>query len=246
MKKKLITTLIIISFTILITLILTMTYSYARAGGGSSGSSSGGGGGNPSSSGTSNGNYINNPIVMIFILFFFIFSPHIVQRFYLKFNLYKLHRLVKFKLINYSFKNNIYDEKKIKKRIKDTYKKVQNAWSNQDLNTLKIYLTPSLFEEWKLKIEWQQFNNKRNVLKFIKLKNYKIISINDNYIWVYIEGFMFDNMINQSSNKYSDIPSFNFFYEYWQFELIDNNFYLSMIKQKDEINIIDFKEDNNG
>ena len=115
---------------------------------------------------------------------------------------------------------------------------IQEAWSKQDLETLKKHLSESLYEQWKLKIEWQQFQQQYNQLDHIQLLKVILVDLHDaidnqqDFFWVYIEGKMNDLMIEKQEVIASNHECF---VEYWKFVRHGNDFLLDEIKQQDEV-----------
>ena len=75
--------------------------------------------------------------------------------------------------------DDFWNEKVLKKKVKEKYLIIQEAWSKQDLETLKKHLSESLYEQWKLKIEWQQFQQQYNQLDHIQLLKVILVDLHD-------------------------------------------------------------------
>lgn len=240
MKKR-----YLVFFTLVLSICLTTPTIYARAGGGS-GSGGGGGGSssshsNHSSNRSSNHSYITGFVVLgTFSLFVYAIK---------KYDVIVLSSKNRKKLKNSARQDPLWNEDTVIARIEEIYYKVQVAWSDKDLVTLKKYLTPSLFEEWKLKLEWDEYRYQQNILESIRLLDQKIIFMNDDiddtkdYFIAYIQGKIKDYVMDTIDHTVIRENEPNFV-EYWRFIRIDNNFYLDAVFQEDEINIKEFKEDN--
>ena len=122
--------------------------------------------------------------------------------------------------------------------VKRNYFIIQDAWSNKNLEILKDYLTPQLFEAWQTKMNWYEFQGKRNELTNIKLIKQHVVNVYDSenddedYFWVYIEGMMDDLTIddqNQVIESYDGV-----FVEYWKFKRSKDRILLDEIRQQDE------------
>lgn len=131
-----------------------------------------------------------------------------------------------------------WDENELKEAVQASYYAIQVAWSNQDFHTLQEYLTPDLLKQWQVKMNWQNYKGHRNVLTNIRLlKNYVVDfndSVNDDedYLLVYIEGKMNDQLIDENSviiESNKDV-----FVEYWKFKIQGKKIYLDCIYQSDE------------
>lgn len=241
MKKKMIIVML------LVLLILTPVPVLARAGGGSSGGSGGGSsGGSSGTSHTTRGRsyYRQSPaerlagmagfgLVMVSMAGFTVYKRR--QR------AMAMHREVSETLEMLDDQDYFWNEKRIKQQVEKCYYAIQEAWSNQNLEVLKQYLSPSLYESWQIKINWQQFQGQRNVLSDIKLLKHDVVNLydstdnNEDYFWVYIEGKMNDKMLdaeNQIIESNNDV-----FVEYWKFIRNGNNIYLDKVLQKDEFEV---------
>ncbi|WP_294581744.1 Tim44-like domain-containing protein [uncultured Thomasclavelia sp.] len=228
---------------LLILLVLTPFPVFARAGGGSSGGSGGSGGSGSSSSRHihGSGEYNRNPIVRVASYLGFgsilVATGGLVVYKRRKYAM-NLHRDAKEQLDILDDQDIFWNERDIKKKVEHCYYVIQEAWSKQDLDTLNKYLTPSLYEAWIIKLNWQKYKGQRNVLKSIKLLKHDVVSLYDSenddedYFWVYIEGKMDDRMIddqNQIIESNNDT-----FVEYWKFLRDGEEIKLDMILQQDE------------
>lgn len=239
MIKKIFTAI----FVCLLMISLTSLPIEARAGGGgSSGGSSGGGsssGANDDFSHTSHSGRGRTSRLESFLSFGSVvlvmggFSAYTKRS-----NAIKAHRIVKKQLAILADQDEFWNEKRIKQEVKNCYYTVQLAWSDQDFETLKDYLTPSLLQEWQTKLAWQEYKGQRNVLKRIRLLGQGIVEIYDSdsndedYFWVYIEGKIDDRIvdINNRIVERNNRP----FIEYWKFQRVGNNIFLDKIYQQDE------------
>ena len=226
--KKIIT---ILSTFLIITLLFTGSC-YARAGGGS-GSGSNGGGSSSSRGNSYHDHYYgrrgrSNPIegiVMTVVVVSGIYGLNASQR-------------TKKQLDILDDEDAFWNEERIKKEVKRNYFIIQEAWSKKDLETLKDYLTPQLLDAWQTKMNWYEFQERRNELTNIKLIKQHVVNVYDSenddedYFWVYIEGMMDDLTIdeqNQVIESYDGV-----FVEYWKFKRLGNRILLDEIRQQDE------------
>ena len=218
-----------------------------RAGGGSSS------GGHSSSGGSSSGGHYgsrgySNPIVNIisYIIFAFIFFASAIILYFkvlrASFNSKRYLRLLDDKDITFKYKT-------IEKRVTESFYVIQEAWTNNDISKAKDYMAKDLYENFKIKLEWMDVNNRRNVLKKIRLVNLKPVSIYDDkddkkdLIWFYIKGKMIDYTIDTKTRNIVDGTTKNkSFIEFWKFVKNNcNEWVLSEILQKDESSKIEFK-----
>lgn len=234
----------VISIVILI-LSLSISPLTARAGGGGSSGGGGGGSGGSSSSGSSSHSHgssnrssdADDKVRLIgfsgLSLVMVVYGVH-----YRRSKAKKMHREAKKQLELLDDSDEFWSEKRIKKEVENCYYAIQMAWSNQDIEALQDYLTPSLLEAWKTKLNWQEYQGQKNVLSKIRLLNQGVVEVYDSenddedYFWVYIEGKMDDRIVN-SENKIIERNK-GVFVEYWKFQRRENNIYLDKVYQKDE------------
>lgn len=237
--------LVIISTVGLILMLTTMPL-FARAGGGSSGGSSGGSGG--SSGGSSahhshgrntNSQYSEKTGVTRLLVYGSVATVMVGCGMYFRqAKARKMHRLAKKQLAILDDNDDFWNEKRIKKEVENCYYAIQQAWSNQDIETLKKYLTPSLLETWQTKLVWQQYQGQRNVLEKVRLLGQGVVEVYDSenddedYFWVYLEGKMDDRIIDEKNRIIEQ--NTDVFVEYWKFQRNGNNIYLDKIYQQDE------------
>ena len=211
-----------------------------RAGGGGSS------GGHSSSGGSSSGGHYgsrgySNPIsdIISAILFAFIFFASAIILYFkvlrASFNSKRYLRLLDDKDITFKYKT-------IEKRVTESFYVIQEAWTNNDISKAKDYMAKDLYESFKIKLEWMDINNRRNVLKKIRLVNLKPVSIYDDkddkkdLIWFYIKGKMIDYTIDTKTRNIVDGTTKNkSFIEFWKFVKNNRNeWVLSEILQEDE------------
>lgn len=211
---------------------------YARAGGGGGGSGGGGGGGSsgsPSHHSSNPERYVDTPARRIanFVVYAFIWSGFSSVAIYRRrYKPLSMHKAMKkgLKQKNYAF----FDERKMNRKVTHYYYAIQKAWSDKDMDTLKQYLSPSLYDQWQTKLNWWDYEGIRNELSGIRLRKTMVVEVGDGYFWSYIEGKMRDRMI-----KDNEITQDNkeMFVEYWRFIVEDDKIYLDEIKQDDEVQV---------
>ena len=210
-----------------------------RAWGGSSGGSHSSSGGSSSRHYGSRGyssplSTIISAIVFILILF----ASTIILYFKVlraSFNSKRYLRLLDNKDITWKYKT-------IEKRVIETFYIVEEAWTNNDISKAKDYMDKDLYENFKSKLEWMDINNRRNILKKIRLVNLKPVSVYDDnddkkdLIWFYIKGKMIDYIVDTKTKSIVSGDTKNkSFVEFWKFVKNENNkWVLSEILQEDE------------
>ena len=130
-------------------------------------------------------------------------------------------------------KNNaFFEEMKMNREVTHYYYAIQNAWSDKDMDTLKQCLSPSLYDQWKTKLNWWEYEGIRNELSDIRLLKTMVVEVGDDYFWSYIEGKMRDRMIkgNEVTQDNKEI-----FIEYWRFIVEEDRIYLDEIRQENEV-----------
>ena len=210
-----------------------------RAGGGSSGSHSSSGGSSSSRHYGRRGysSPISN-IISAIIFIIIIFASTIILYFKVlraSFNSKRYLRLL-------DNKDSTFKYKTIEKRVIETFYVVEEAWTNNDINKAKDYMDKDLYENFKSKLEWMDINNRRNILKKIRLVNLKPVSVyddkddNKDLIWFYIKGKMIDYIVDTKTKSIVSGDTKNkSFVEFWKFVKNDNNeWVLSEILQEDE------------
>lgn len=218
---------------ILFVFIVMLQPVFARAGGGSAGGGGGGGGSHSSHPHTSqrkNGSPFVGIVGTGACIAAFVYFKRRKARL--------MHQQIEDDLLEASNQDEFWDEKDLKRKVKDKYFVIQEAWSKQDLETLKKHLSEHLYERWQLKIEWQQYQNQSNLLDYIQLFKVMIVDLYDaidnhqDYFWVYIEGKMKDVLMEDGQILESHQDSF---VEYWKFIRQGNDILLDEIKQQEEV-----------
>ena len=128
-------------------------------------------------------------------------------------------------------------KKELKKEVKRNYFIIQEAWSKK-IRNFKRLLNTTTFRCVANKMNWYEFQERRNELTNIKLIKQHVVNVYDSenddedYFWVYIEGMMDDLTIdeqNQVIESYDGV-----FVEYWKFKRLGNRILLDEIRQQDE------------
>ena len=177
-------------------------------------------------------------IISAIIFIIIIFASTIILYFKVlraSFNSKRYLRLLDNKDITWKYKT-------IEKRVIETFYIVEEAWTNNDISKAKDYMDKDLYENFKSKLEWMDINNRRNILKKIRLVNLKPVSVyddkddNKDLIWFYIKGKMIDYIVDTKTNSIVSGDTKNkSFIEFWKFvKNENNNWVLSEILQEDE------------
>ena len=208
---------------------LSISPVYARAGGGSSGGSSGSSSGgsshsHPYHSGNSTpvgrlASYIGLASFCGGMVVFIVYKK--------RYKALSMHKEVKKQYPDLN-------EKALNQQVIDYYYAIQEAWAHKDMDTLKQYLTPNLYETWETKLNWWEYEGIENKISRIHLLKTIIVDYHEDYFVSYIEGKMHDQMV-----KNNEVISTNdqVFVEYWYFNKVDGKLYLDEIKQEDEVGV---------
>ena len=240
--KKYILYLEVVVLLVVILTNLGNTIVYARLGGGSSssggGSSASGGTSHSSSSHKESDNSNANPIVTIFFILISGFSGIIFK---VKIIKSKIHSKQLMKILDN--KDEAWKYKNVQQQVEKAYFILQKAWTDQELDKAREYMSKSLYDRFQSKLEWMQIKKQKNILKKISLIDAVPISINDDeddskdYIWYYIKGSMVDYTIDVDTKEIVDGKNAKTrFIEYWKFCRKDKSkWILCEILQEDEI-----------
>ncbi len=221
---------------------------YARAGGGSSG----GGGGSSSGGGSTTHHYRNgrttssNPIsrILNYGIFICIAGGGTIVFFYRrkKARLISKQRMQEFSKYGYNW-----NFAEVQKRVEHAYFEIQECWRRQDADYAAEYLSDSLREEFRIKLEWMDARGEQVVQKHVRLLSADPVYVVDqegteqDKMWYLIHGRMLGYYINKDTGLcVRGNPRTENFYEYWLFIYQNGNWVLDEIKQKDEIDIRQF------
>ncbi len=231
--KKHLNKIIISLFCFIIPILFTIGPIYARAGGGGGGSSGGRGG-------------IFGLIFAIPVFIYGLIKVSIRNK-----KLKELKAKNDIVLDNIDDQDIIWNKDNIYNRIKEVYDNVQLAWTNQNIDILPLYLTPTLCQSWELTINAEHLLNKRNILEDIELLESSLVKVNDeiddskDWFIVCIKGKMIDYTINTTNNRKinGEKNKPQDFIEYWRFKRIDNQFYLDHVYQENQFNLNDYMKE---
>lgn len=141
-----------------------------------------------------------------------------------------------------------FDEMKLNARR--TFYNVQAAWENRDIDQVKDYITPELYEKYKVMLGDMTEKHEKNIISCIDITETKIIGCEDykddskdRYI-AYIKGTILDYTIldttgeiiknpDRTTEKFSDTYHFVRGKKSWILEEIDNSVsLLDIVKAK--------------
>lgn len=241
--------------TALLCLILLLLFSpmtvHARAGGGGSS----GGSGSSSSGGSSSSNHSNyydngrtsrNPIsrILNYGMFICVAGGSAIVFFYRR---KKAHFISKKRMKEFAKYGYNWDYKDIQKRVEKAYYEIQECWRQQNADYAAEYLSDSLLDEFRTKLEWIESRNEKVIQKRVRLLSADPIYVEDqdgtehDKMWYLIHGRMLGYYINKDTGLcVRGTPKDESFYEYWCFLYENGKWVLNEIRQKDELDIRQF------
>ncbi len=205
---------------------------HARIGGGGGyggGSSSGGGGysgggyGGGSSYGGSGSDTVGG---FVFLLIFAAISYFGVKREYKKRTIFRASRLQSdFRLIGnlklLRQRDPLFDLDSFEDRVANIFFILQNSWSNQDMKTIRRYVSDSTFERFSILNKMYQENGIRNHISDVEIRNCKVISVESDQFYdtlkVAITATAVDYFTKSSSRRTYGFKEPEPFTEYWSF-----------------------------
>jgi len=144
---------------IIVILILISEDIYARAGGGGGGGGSGGSGRGPGF------------IIALIVGVAYIIIVSVIL--YIKTSDSNL-------ILNWAYKKDkIWDSKRMNALSKSIFLKMQQAWMNRDIDSVKKFISLDLYNDYKEQLELMKLNKEKNILESIYIINVKIISCED-------------------------------------------------------------------
>lgn len=225
---------------------------FARAGGGgSSGGGSGGSSGGSSSHtphGRNNTSGTGNSSALITLLqiggIILITSGGFI---FLRIKALKLSHVSKDILRDIERLEGEWNYKYLQKSVVEGYYIIQKSWALMDLTPAADYLSESLYESFRAKLEWMAIRHERPIQDHVKLVRAYPIAIHNehgqenDYIWYYIEGSMIGYyMDTDTRNVVRGNTKPERFIEYWKFVKQKNRWMLDEIMQKEDADIESF------
>ena len=262
---------ILFTFTsIIILLVINTSIVFARANSGSSGGYSGGSSSSYSddnvnwneSKSTNVSGLLSISAIIVLLLFLFIYI-------YITFDLhyYVKKRIQQIKFLKRTDSSNKYcltiakkisiDRKywsiyELNKRVENSFYRIENAWSNMDIDSVSSYLNSSIMTSFKRKIHLLEIEGKQNILENITLINSILIGMkrekNDTKDLAYflINGSMRDYVCRIDRKPIKKLAPINKFIEVWKFARKDGAWVLDEIINEEkfpyrekEFNVID-------
>lgn len=165
----------------ILTILLVTTDIYARAGGGG-GSGKGGGG-------------------IIALIIWGIYTAIITIILFIKTSKSDY-------ILRWAFKRDkIWDSNKMKALSKNMFFKMQQAWMNRNIDTVKEFITDGLYVDYKQQLDIMVTNQEKNILESINVADIKIISCEDfsdnskDSFIAYIKGSIVDYTISEKTGR---------------------------------------------
>lgn len=195
---------------------------YARAGGGGGRGRGGRGGGGRGES------------IVTIILYILISIPCFIWAGYIRFRIYTKSKSVSKALANMVIHEPNWSEPKLRMLATDMFYKLQAAWCEQDLATLKKHLHPYLYPIWESQVQGFMKKKKRNVLEGLVLKNLRFVDVK-NYLdderdefTVCVDAWAKDHVRHRNQTIKTRAEDFR---EFWTFEWEKGEWLLREISQ---------------
>ncbi len=196
---------------------------YARAGGG--GGSSGGGGGDGL------GELIFwiimmlpfplNVIVIGILIIFVFFGRKKAKQMSVLNNVSKIELKVNDAVYKKFLRENpSFSEEAFKKKVEVAFTGIQNAWMNQDLKTVRKFITDGVYQRFNTQFTMMKELEQHNELKNIKLHDISIVKIHTDGLYSIIDVAIHASMTDHfKSDKFKQLNSggYESFIEYWSF-----------------------------
>lgn len=120
-------------------------------------------------------------------------------------------------------------------QVKEAYFTLQEGWTKQDLNSMRPYLSPSLYSQWDGKLNWMNLRHEKNVLLDIELKHAISCRIDGDAVYYLIEGKMIDYTLDDRNQQFiSGSYKSKRFIEYWKMIPYNGHYVLDEIWQENE------------
>ena len=236
-------------FIFIVIIFINITSVYARAGGGhsSSGGSSGGyssGGSSSHTAGRGSRESSTSPFFSIISIIMSGLSLVVITSSSAILIEYKITK-AKIKTRR-KFKATTWKYKEVEQRVMNAYFTIEKSWAKGDMSNAKSYMDQYLYNRFVIKLNWQEMQHKKNILKRISLIDAAPIALSDDednskdFLWVYIHGRMVDYTIDTETNKKIEGSyQTTSFIEFWQFRKNDKEeWVLCKIFQKEEFDKI--------
>ena len=129
--------------------------------------------------------------------------------------------------------------KAIEARVRETFFKVQHAWTKRDQEEARAYMTDALYREHKMQTDQMIRDHQRNMLSDITLSETSVIGVNDSMddtadcFWVWMQGSMIDYVVDTERDKVirGEQKQPTHFHEIWRFDRSGDTWLLAEIKQ---------------
>ena len=154
-------------------------------------------------------------------------------------------------------RDEIWNIKRIRTRVEESFKSLQELWSNNDIEGSQAYLHPHYAEVYLKKLRLYELRGEFNKISEIDINNISIVMAKDfqdpdqDLFVAHIEGTMCDNFYDDigfhlrtnGDKKGSSVREIN---EYWYYRRLDEKWLLVGICQNDSINHSDISIDSHS
>ncbi|MBT5019721.1 MAG: TIM44-like domain-containing protein [Planctomicrobium sp.] len=238
-SRKIITRLVLFAVVFTSVICLLPVEAWARAGGGGSFSGGGGGGGSGGSGGSGGEGELlvwliwlcfKHPVIgipLLIVLAFFAYasadkthSQH-VTRTIRKGKRHQRERLRTEAIDAIQAHDPEFQLRKFLDRVKVAFEKIQHAWSEQNLSTVRAFISDGIHERFSLQIAMQKSEGYRNSMNRVIVHNIEAVAFftNKNFdtIHVQVEASAVDQNIDLKTGKPVGNKANSRFVEYWSF-----------------------------
>ena len=104
-------------------------------------------------------------------------------------------------------KDSIWDYDQMIDFSKQAFQRMQNAWSERNMDIVKDMVTPEFYQDYKKQLDWLKVKHEQNLIEAIEIKKSEMIGIEDHLdnkfdsFTVYIKGKMVDYTISDKTLK---------------------------------------------
>lgn len=163
-------------------------------------------------------------LTIVFILYTFYiltFLPLIKRK-------YQCSKIIKQLIHNHTLDTDF----NIEQNVQDIYQLLIEAIQNNDLELIKQFLTPQLYNKWQIKLNWSYYTRHYPSKDTATISDCYVVGVDTTYpveIWVYVRGHhgpLFYKKIRKGRKQ--QVINLEFI-EYWKFVVTDQQLYLDEI-----------------
>ena len=139
-----------------------------------------------------------------------------------------------------------YQDLSIETMVNEIYEALNEALKLGDESLVKEFLTPHLYENWLIKMNWVSYSRNFNSNRKSKITTclpigIKTLTEGKDEIWIYVRGHhgnsFYERKVVKQHHKIVNQAINKEFIEYWKFIRDEDHLYLDKIYEKNEINL---------